>query len=296
MPAPHAQKTEVGVVGLGRMGLPISRHIQDAGFPVVGFDLERHARDKAIADGLRMVDSLEELASAMPTVLVLVAGDEAVRDVVVALLSAPNRPEVVAVCSSVMQATVVELADLAAASGVLLCDCTMVRGEEGAQQGTLLVYCGGDDDAVARIQPILRAFALDIVVVGPIGQGQLVKLINNLLLWSNVAAIAEAMRLAGALGLDYDCLHAALRLGSGNSFALETWGRPRPMPDVETDMKRVLDLARGHAVPMLLAERVATAMTQVTRDKAQLPGGPEGSMAEFIERTGSPWSQSPGRT
>jgi 3-hydroxyisobutyrate dehydrogenase-like beta-hydroxyacid dehydrogenase len=274
------------------MGLPISRHIRVAGFSVVGFDLKREARDDAASDGLHVVDSLEDLGSAVSMALVLVAGDEAVRDVVGALLAAPSRPELVAIGSSVTPATVVELAHLAAASGVLLCECTMVRGEEGAQRGTLLVYCGGDDDAVARIQPVLRAFAADIVVVGPIGHGQLVKLVNNLLLWSNIAAITEAMRLARALGLDHDLLHAALRLGSGNSFALETWGRPRPMPDVESDMERVLDMATRLAVPMLLAEQVATAMTEVKRVKAQLPVGPEGSMAEFIEATGSPQPQS----
>jgi 3-hydroxyisobutyrate dehydrogenase-like beta-hydroxyacid dehydrogenase len=291
MPAPHTQLTGVGIVGLGRMGLPISRHIKDAGFPVVGFDLKRQARDQAAADGLLVVDSLEDLASAAPMVLVLVAGDDAVRAVVGGLLAAPSRPELVTICSSVTPTTVVELADQATAAEVLLCDCTMVRGEEGAQQGTLLVYCGGEDGALARIQPVLHAFTADIVAVGPVGHGQLVKLVNNLLLWSNIAAVAEAMRLAHALGLDYDRLHAALRLGSGNSFALETWRRPRPMPDVESDMERVLDMATRLDVPMLLAERVAVAMADVKRVKAQLPGGPEGSMAEFIERTGSPRPQ-----
>jgi 3-hydroxyisobutyrate dehydrogenase-like beta-hydroxyacid dehydrogenase len=185
-----------------------------------------------------------------------------------------------------MQATVMELASQAAASAVLLCDCTMVRGEEGAQQGSLLVYCGGDADAIARAEPVLRTFAKDIVQVGPIGHGQLVKLLNNLLLWSNIAAVVEAMRLARALGLDDDGLHAALGLGSGNSFALETWGRGRPMPDVETDMERVLELANDLGLPMPLAERVATSMSEVKRAKAQLTGGSEASMAEFMERSG----------
>lgn len=274
----------VGVVGLGRMGLPIAQRVAAAGRPVIGHDVAQPARKAAADRGLPLAEDLAALAAEASVVLVVVPADDDVRAVVSALLAADEVPELIAICSSVEPRTVHELGALAQARGVALCDATLARGEPAARDGTLLVYCGGEDQAVARLLPVLRSCASDVVHVGPLGQGQLAKMLNNLLLWSIVVATAETTRLGLALGAEPDTMLRALDLGSGRSWVLETWGRPRPMPDADEDMARILEHAAAAGIELPHARVVADEIRAIKAEKAawRAGAGVQASMDEFI--------------
>jgi 3-hydroxyisobutyrate dehydrogenase-like beta-hydroxyacid dehydrogenase len=163
-------------------------------------------------------------------------------------------------------------------------DAALVRGEAAARNGTLALYCGGEKAAFECANSILTAVASDVYYVGSLGNGQLVKTLNNFLLWSNVAAAYEAMLVAVRLGLDPDVVRAAVLAGSGNSYVLETWRQSRPMTDVEEGMDRFLRLGMSLGMPLPHAQSVSPRMTEIKKRKdSWLDGaGTEESMDAFV--------------
>lgn len=265
------------------MGLPIALNLARAGFAVFAYDVDTLARNRASASGIRAEDVLAKVAVRASTWLVVVPGD-AVLDVVRVFAEALPPAAVVVVCSSVDPSLVMAASDLLRSAQIDICDAALARGVPAARDGSLLLYCGGRAEVLERVGSVLTAIARDVVHVGPLGSGQVAKLLNNLLLWSNLAAVAETMRLAVAMGLDTDAAANALMRGSGRSWALDTWSRPRPMPDVEHDLARVLRVADELSMELPLVRAVQTTMRDVkARKAAWLDGaGVERSMAEFV--------------
>ena len=273
----------VGVVGLGEMGLPIAKNLARAGFPVFAHDIDSLARNRAFAAGVRVEAALADVAARASTWLVAVP-ENAVIDVVRVFADALRPPAVVVVCSSVDPTLMMAASDLLKAAEIDVCEATLARGVPAARDGSLLLYCGGRAETLERVRPVLTAIASDVVHVGPLGGGQAAKLLNNLLLWSNIAAVTETMRLAAAMGLDTDAVATALARGSGRSWVLDTWSRSRPMPDVEHDLARVLHVADDLSLDFPFVRVVQAVMSDVKARKAAWLGGAgvERSMADFV--------------
>ena len=236
----------VGVIGLGKMGLPMARHLVSKGFDVYGFDIHAPQLDAAARVGVKLRSNPMEVAAASDLILIVVGFDDEVMDVVQSedgLLAGAKRGSVIAVASTVGADTMREVQKLAAQKEVDVIDAPLCRGEPAAESGTLLVLVGGDEAVFARCRPVLEAFGSDVIHVGDIGAGQIGKMINNLLLWACVSANWEGLKLGKALGVDPERLRQALVLSSGNNWALETWLQPRPMPWAEKDMSIVMDHA-----------------------------------------------------
>jgi 3-hydroxyisobutyrate dehydrogenase-like beta-hydroxyacid dehydrogenase len=276
----------IGVAGLGEMGLPIAVRLLRAGHAVHGHDVSQSARDRADSMGVRVIDDLSGAASRASTWLVIVPGG-AVVDVVSQLARSLSAGSLVVVCSSVDAPVMADVDATLRPAGVSVCDAALARGVPAAREGSLLLYCGGDAATIDRATPVLTTFARDVVHVGPLGSGQLTKLLNNLLLWSSVAAVTETVRLATRMGLDPDVVTSALSLGSGRGWVLETWSRPRPMPDLESDLKRGLEVATQLGLDLPLVRAVQQMMTEVKlRKAASFDGaGAARSMAEFVRAT-----------
>jgi 3-hydroxyisobutyrate dehydrogenase-like beta-hydroxyacid dehydrogenase len=113
-----------------------------------------------------------------------------------------------------------ELAERGRARGVAVVDAPVSGGPHDIAAGTVTVFAGGDEDAVQAVRPLLASYAEPVLHVGPTGSGQLVKLVNNTLFAAQIGIVAEAVRLAGRLGVDESTLLAALPHGSGTSRAL----------------------------------------------------------------------------
>lgn len=275
----------VGVVGLGKMGRPIARHLLAAGHSVHGVDVSEAARAAAADDGVIVGDSVAAMAARTEATLVVVGFDEEVTESCLGpdgVLSGAAPGHVLFICSTVRPKVSIEVGRRAALQDIDVFDATLCRSEHAAIAGELLVLVGGDVP-FAPWRPLFEAFASDIVEMGPLGTGQIAKTLNNALLWTSVVANAEVLRMGMRLGIDQATLREALLLSSGSNWALETWLRTRPMPWAEADMEIALELAAEAAVEAPLSGAVGDLIASVKREKAGLDLA-SASMAEFLSR------------
>jgi 3-hydroxyisobutyrate dehydrogenase/2-hydroxy-3-oxopropionate reductase len=216
----------IGLIGPGRMGLAMVKHLTKAGYAVTATDRDTAQLDKARAAGAAAAPTAAEVGRRSDFVIVAVGFDDEVVDVVSSkdgLLGAMAPGGVVAVCSTAAPQTIIDLANSAAKKGVEVLDAPICRGRWSADEGTLLALLGGKPAVVERALPIFRCFASDIEHLGDVGHGQVGKAMNNYLLWVNGIALIEAGRLAASTGIDLSKLRKALLMSSGKSAALEDW-------------------------------------------------------------------------
>lgn len=236
----------VGVVGAGRMGLPIVGHLVRAGFRTLASDLDSRKRAEVEKRGAAWQP---DLSGKCDVILVCVGFDREVGQLFERGL-APRPGGVVAILSTVHPKTVQELAKKQRAAGMEVIDSTVCRGGEAADKGTLLSFVGGSAEVVARITPVLKAYSADVVHTGDVGSAQVAKAVNNLILWACLVADHEGLALAQRFGLDVEKLRRALLMSSAANDALEKWGR-QTMAWAEDDMAIVAEMAAecGLALP-----------------------------------------------
>jgi len=234
----------VGVVGAGRMGLPIIGHLVRAGFTTLASDLDPKKKAEVEKRGAVWQPAL---SAQCDVILVCVGFDREVTELVERGLK-PRPNGIVAILSTVQPKTVQELARKA--SGMHVIDSTVCRGGEAADKGTLLSFVGGPADVVARVTPVLRAYSADVVHTGDVGSAQVAKAVNNLILWACLVADHEGLALAKRYGVDVEKLRKALLMSSATNDALEKWGR-QTMAWADDDMAIVAEMAaeRGIALP-----------------------------------------------
>jgi 3-hydroxyisobutyrate dehydrogenase/2-hydroxy-3-oxopropionate reductase len=216
----------VGMVGPGRMGYAMLKHLIKKKFPVTVTDINPENVKRAEAAGAKSVADAAALGKACGFVIIAVGFDDEALSVALGtngLLSTMKPGGVIAVCSTVAPETVQRIEAEAAKSGVDVLDAPICRGGWAADEGSLLALFGAKDEVVERARPIFSAFSSDIVHVGSVGHGQVAKTMNNMLLWVNGIALMEAGRLAESTGIKLPKLREALLMSSGNSAALEDW-------------------------------------------------------------------------
>jgi 3-hydroxyisobutyrate dehydrogenase-like beta-hydroxyacid dehydrogenase len=233
----------VGIIGLGKMGQPMARHLRKAGFDVTASDIDERARSAAQSAGVAVVATPRAVAQASDFVIVVVGFDKEAEVVILGPdgIAAAARPGlIVGVASTVAPRTMARLAAGLAGTGIVLLDMPITRGEPAAEAGQLLVMVGGDAGAFEACKGALRSFASSIFHLGDLGAGQVGKMVNNMILWSCISANFEGFKLAQALGVDLDRLRAALVESSASNWALQTQIDRFPMPWAEKDMRIVL--------------------------------------------------------
>jgi len=214
----------------------MGRHLLAAGTSVAVFDPSEPARRAIVELGATECEGPADVAARAELVLVVVVDDEQVREAVTACLESARPGGVLAICASVRPDTCRELAAAGRARGVDVVDCALVRGERGAEDGQLVLFCGGPETVVDRIRVASGPFAEAVVRVGDVGAGQVAKTANNILLWANIRADVEVLRLGRALGVEPAALRDAMALGSGANRPLAEWGKHRlrwPHKDLE---------------------------------------------------------------
>lgn len=241
--ATGAAKT-VGVIGAGRMGLPIIGHLVKKGFQVAVHDLDHGKRTGVEQRGARWCGTLAALAAQCDVILVCVGYDRELRELLSerGMLKDIRRGAIIAVLSTVHPRTVQDLAERGKTAEVHIVDSTVCRGGKAADAGTLLSFVGGEADVVARLKPVLAAYSSDIVHTGPVGTAQVAKAANNLILWACLVADHEALALAKRYGVDVEALRQALLMSSANNKALQDWGT-QTMAWAQDDMAIVASMA-----------------------------------------------------
>jgi 3-hydroxyisobutyrate dehydrogenase len=213
----------VGFIGLGSQGAPMARRIVESGYDLTLW-ARRPATLEPFADtAAKTAQSPAELAAASDLVCLCVVGDDDVKQVlggengVLAGLAAGGT---VAIHSTVHPDTCTEIAKIAAGLRVSVIDAPVSGGGPAAEQGTLLVMVGGDADVVERCRPVFATYADPIVHLGPLGSGQVTKILNNVLFTANLGGAISTLELGESLGLDRKRLCEVLGSGSAASKAL----------------------------------------------------------------------------
>lgn len=216
----------IGVVGPGRMGLAMVRHLVRNGYPVVVTDISAAQMKKAEEAGAQSAATPAAVGSVSDFVIVAVGYD----DEAVAVTMGPNglfetmkAGSIVAVSSTCSPETVERLDEHGRTKGIDIYDAPICRGRRAADDGTLLAVVGGTDDVVARARPVYECFCADIIHIGPVGHGQIAKAVNNLMLWVNGLTLIEAGRLCEAFNVNLPKLREAMLISTGKSGALEGW-------------------------------------------------------------------------
>lgn len=249
---PSQAVKSVGLIGAGRMGMPLVGHLAARGFNVSVFDIDGTKRAGVEARGGRWAQNLRQLSEDSQVILVCVGYDRDLQDLLSSQGDLGKLPEgtIVAILSTVHPRTVVELARMARERGVHVVDTTVCRGGKAADEGTLLSFVGGDADVASRLTPVLSSYSSDIVHTGPVGTAQVAKAANNMVMWACLIANHEALALAKRYGLDPEALREALKLSSADNYVLRNWG-VNTMAWAEDDMEIVQQMAaeRGIGLP-----------------------------------------------
>jgi 3-hydroxyisobutyrate dehydrogenase len=219
----------VGVVGLGRMGANIARHLRDERFSVVAVhDARRDVADALAAElGARAAANLADVAAGAEYVITVVTDDAAMRQIFAEtgdtlLTHAGGRLFVN--CATVSPAVHVEVEQLVERAGGQSLEGCMASSIPQAREGTLYLMVGGKREAYERALPILRAMSKDLRFIGEAGRAAQVKALVNMVMNINTAGLAEGLGLGAALGLDLDMLREVFSQTGANSRVLETDG------------------------------------------------------------------------
>lgn len=222
----ETQRDRAGIVGAGRMGLAMLKHLVNKGYAVAVCDISEKQREAARAVGAAIVDTPAAVGKVSDIVILGVGYDAEVNAVVFGkdgLIETMAPGSIIAISSTAKPDTVKAVAARAGEKGIDVIDAPICRGRFAADSGTLLALVGGKPEVVARARPVYGTFASDIVHLGEVGHGQVGKTMNNLLLWVNAIGLLEAGRLAETTGIDLVKLREALLMSSGASDALKEW-------------------------------------------------------------------------
>jgi 3-hydroxyisobutyrate dehydrogenase len=196
---------KVALLGLGIMGNGIARNLLKAGFPLAVYNRTRAKAEPLAELGATVADSPHAAAAGADIVIAMVGDDHASRAIWLgengALAVAPAKAVLVE-CSTLSLEWVRELAGRCAALGLDFLDAPVTGSKEAAESGELKLMVGGDAAALERARPVLESISTRIIHFGPSGAGALIKLINNLMVATQVAALAEGLNLAEQGGLD----------------------------------------------------------------------------------------------
>jgi 2-hydroxy-3-oxopropionate reductase len=260
--------TEVGVAGLGVMGAAITRRLLATGHEVRVYDVRREAVDALVPEGAEAAGTAAGLAGAGRVILSLNSPQIVEQAVFGADGVLAERPQGVVVIdmSSIDPGRTREFAARAREVGARWVDAPLSGGAPGALAGALSLMVGGEDDDVAAAAPVLGALAAQVTHLGPTGAGQLVKLVNQVLVGCAFAAVAESAALVRAAGLRPEEVLGALTGGRADSAVLREFftkfadldltptGRLRNMVK---DLESARDYARSLDVPLPITSAVS---------------------------------------
>jgi 3-hydroxyisobutyrate dehydrogenase len=282
----------VGFVGLGRMGLPMSRRLVAAGWRVIGYDVSEEARAAAKAVGVEDVGGLGAVSGAHLVVLMLpsspvvasVIGDRAFRAGLV-------RGTIVADMSSSEPVRTQELARDLAAGGVRMIDAPVSGGVGGAEEGKLTVMVGGAAPDIEEARPCLEVFGR-VVRAGPVGAGHAVKALNNLLSATHLWVTSEAVLAGRRFGVQPSVMLEIFNSSSGRSGSTDnkwpnfilpaTYNSGFGLGLMVKDMAIAVQLAQQVGVP----SRLGGAALELWEEAAEglPPGADHTEIARWLER------------
>jgi 2-hydroxy-3-oxopropionate reductase len=216
----------VGFIGLGAMGGPISLHLLRRGYPLGVYARRPAAAATIVAAGAALYDSPAALGAASDIVITMITGTNDVEQVLLGAGGAAERARAGTTfvdMSTISPAATVAIGDALAARGLGFVDAPVSGGPMGAENATLTIMAGGRAEALARVGPILESVGT-IFHVGGVGAGQTTKACHQMVLLITAEAAAEGLALAARCGLDPALVRQVMLRGIASSRVLELFG------------------------------------------------------------------------
>lgn len=261
---------QIGFVGLGIMGRGMAHNLLKAGFPLTVWNRTASRMDDLLVAGAQAGSSPADVAARSDIVITCVSDTPDVEAVILGgdgILSGARPGTVVVDCSTISPKATRAIAVRLAETGVTLLDAPVSGGSEGAQRGTLSIMVGGPTQSVERVRPVLQAMGKVITHVGESGAGQVVKLVNQVLVVGNCMAMCEALLLAQAGGVDLQKTYDAISQGAAGSWMFSNrapqimqrdW-RPGFTIDLQMkDLRLVLEAADELGIPLFATEMITS--------------------------------------
>ncbi|RIK33983.1 MAG: 2-hydroxy-3-oxopropionate reductase [Chloroflexi bacterium] len=252
----------VGFVGLGIMGQGMARNLIKAGYTVHVWNRTASKMEPLVADGAQAADSPASVAAQCDIVVTCVSDTPDVEAVILGengIIHGAKPGALVIDCSTISPQATREIAAKLAEKEIHMVDAPVSGGSEGAARGTLTIMVGGAEEDFQRALPVLQAMGKTITHIGEVGSGQVVKLVNQVLVVGNCLAMCEALLLAQAGGVDLQKTFDAISQGAAGSWMFTNrapqiirrdW-RPGFMISLQQkDLRLVLDAADELGVPL----------------------------------------------
>lgn len=261
--------SRAGVIGLGNLGFPMARRLIATGWNIRVFDPDTRKSDALRTLRCEVAETVEALRDC-DVLILAVPGDEAVESILLGqfgyLENAPQ-PSLVLVNSTVLPGTAHKVAEAASNAGVLLLDAPVSGGSERALNGDLTAFVGAEQEALKAARYVLDALASTVVEVGLPGAGAATKLANQLMVFSTLGGVHEAMRVAELYGVEERTVLEAVQTSIASSWVTENWGffdqaeesyneggtPPQHRPWVK-DVDEALQVAGSHGLELPIAE------------------------------------------
>ena len=264
------KQQNIGFIGLGVMGEPMCRNLSmKSGLKVMAFDRREAPLPRLEQVGVMRADALAEMASSAVVFLSLPDG-ETVREICLGkegLIKILNAGAIVVDLGTSPVALARDLDSRFKEHDVLFSDAPVARTRAAAEAGTLSIMVGAESSVFNVLKPLLGIMGEEITHCGAVGSGQLVKIMNNMVLFQTVSALAEALKIGCGVGIDPAVMFSALSKGSADSFALRNHGMKAMLLDsfpqdafstayAVKDLGYALELARDIGLDALGAQLV----------------------------------------
>jgi len=214
----------IGFIGVGTMGLPMARNLVKKGYVVMAYDTNTEAVKAAAEAGMRAVASAAEAVATADLVITMLPSSPHVESVYTGdggVLAAARKGTLCVDMSTIDPGVSRRVAGAAAERGVRFIDAPVSGGVPRATDGTLAIMVGGSHEDFDEALPALSAMGANVIHVGPVGSGEVVKLCNNLIAGVAAVAVSEAFRIAEGFGVDPNVVTEVISKSSGHTWVME---------------------------------------------------------------------------
>ena len=265
----------IGFIGLGQMGGAMAANLLKGGFAVVGYDIDSRRMDELVALGGQAASGPADVGRHASRVISMVDTTAQAEEVIVGgagLISVAQSGDLVISMSTIDPMALRRMHELLGTKGVDLIDAPVSGMDKGAREGTLRAFVGGTAAALEKARPVLEHMTSEITHFGAIGQGVVMKLVNNMLTQVNRIVLAEALVLGAAAGLDPKQMFDTITKASGNSVAFQAYAPKMLSGNFEgsrmditfKDMELQTSLGKALKVPMFMGN-IAQQVCQMGR-------------------------------
>jgi len=255
-------KPEIGFVGLGMMGRWMALNLMKAGFPLNFLARKKEIIEEFTSKGAKFFSTLKDLGQGSNWIIFCLPDTRTVEEVLFGkegMVDVLQPGQLVIDCGTIHPLATKKITETLKDRGIPFLDAPISGMEARAKAGTLTIMVGGEETTFKQVKPALEAMGNTIIYVGASGNGQMMKLINQIMFNIHCATMAELLPLAVKMGLDPEQTLTVTRTGTGQCFALDNFGPlilegnfgpGYPLADAYKDMTHVAEISSAHRIPL----------------------------------------------